>query len=221
MRSPRRHLPLFLLLTIALGVAGCSSWSVWPGAGSTAAPQRVSGLLERGEDHWTLRACGQEHERPLQPTAELERLFDEVGQPGQLSIFTELDVIERGGRWVASQTHRMESTGRGCQNTRGANSQWVGFSLADSWRVDITTQGMQLSTEDTEDGRQLSVISEQLPDGTIGFRGAHDQGLELWLYPTGCIERSTGDYYHLSATLVRDGQRLNGCGYQGGSQAPR
>ena len=139
MRSPRRHLPLFLLLTITLGVAGCGSWPVWPGAASTS----------------------------------------------------------------------------------GANNQWVGFSLADGWRVEITAQGMQLSTDDTEDGRQLAVISEQLPDGTMGFRGVHDQGLELWLYPGGCIERSTGDYYHLTSVLVRDGQRLNGCGYQAGSQAPR
>ena len=215
MRVSRRHLFLLLLLTMPLGVAGCGSWSVWPGAGNTAAPQRVAGLLERGERQWTLHACGRNAARPLQPSAELQRLFEEVGQPGQLSIFVELDVFDRAGAWAVSQIHRVETTGRGCKDTRGAGSQWVGFSLADHWQVDITAQGMQLSTDDTEDGRQLAVISEQLPDGTMGFRGVHDQGLELWLYPTGCIERRTGDYYQRSAILVRDGQRLNGCGYQG------
>lgn len=214
----RRPLTLFLLTAMTLTTAGCAAWSVWPGADSEPA-QRVAGLLDRGDPHWTLHACGQHQERPLQPTAELERLFDEVGQPGQLSIFAELEVVDRDGRWEVSQIHRVESTGRGCRDTSAADSQWVGFSLADHWRVDITTRGMRLSTRDAEDGRQLSAISEQLPDGAIGFRGVHDQGLELWLYPSGCIERSTGDYYHRTAVLVRDGQRLNGCGYQGAATA--
>lgn len=215
-----RLLALTLPLTLSLGLSGCASWSLWPG-GEDASGQRVAGLVERGEQHWTMRACGQEHDRLLQPTAELERLFDDIGQPGQLSIFAELEVTEQDGRWLVSRTHRVESTGRGCMNTSAAASQWVGFSLADAWRVDITTQGMRLTTEDAEDGRQLSMISEQMPDGALGFRGVHDQGLELWLYPSGCIERSTGDYYHMSAVLVRDGQRLRGCGYQGGAQPPR
>ena len=216
MTAPKRPwAPLFLMMT-ALGLSGCASWSFWPGAERTPA-QRVAGLVDRGEQQWTIRACGQEHDRQLQPSAELERLFDEVGQPGQLSIFAELEVVEQDGRWVVTRTHRVESTGRGCLDTSAATSQWVGFSLADRWRVDISARGMQLSSDDAEDGRQLSMISEQLPDGTLGFRGVHDQGLELWLYPTGCIERSTGDYYHLKAVLVRDGLRLNGCGYQGGA----
>lgn len=215
MAVPKGQLLLFSLLVMVLGLTGCASWSVWPG-GKDAPVQRVAGLLERGEQQWTMRACGEQHDRLLQPTAELERLFDEVGQPGQISIFAELEVHEQDGRWIATKTHRMESTGRGCMDTSAAASQWVGFSHAPNWRVDITAQGLQLSTDDGEDGRQISIISEQLPDGARGFRGVHDQGLELWLYPTGCIERSTGDYYHLNAVLVRDGQRLNGCGYQGG-----
>lgn len=208
------QLSLFLPLVMALGLSGCASWSMWPG-GDSAPVHRVAGLLERDGQQWSMRPCGTEQDQPLQPSAELERLFEEVGQPGQLSIFAELQVIDREGHWEAGKTHRVESTGRGCLDTSAAGSQWVGFSLADNWRVDITDRGMQLTTDDTEDGRQLAMISEQLPDGAIGFRGVHDQGLELWLYPTGCIERSTGDYYHLKALLVRDGQRLNGCGYQG------
>lgn len=217
MKVPGRHLSLFLPLVMALGLAGCASWSAWSG-GESATAERVAGLLERDGQDWSMRACGQEQDRPLQPTPELERLFDDVGQPGQLSIFAELDVLDRNGRWEIKDIHRLESTGRGCLNTSAADSQWVGFSLADEWRVDISAQGMHLSTNDAEDGRRVSMISEQLPDGAIGFRGVHDQGLELWLYPTGCIERSTGDYYHLNAVLVRDGQRLNGCGYQGAVQ---
>lgn len=216
MAVPKGQFLLFFLLVTVLGLTGCASWSVWPGGQKDTPPQRVAGLLERSEQHWTMRACGEEHDRLLQPTTELERLFDDVGQPGQTSVFAELEVIEQDGRWVVSRTHRVESTGRGCMNVSAAGSQWVGFSHAQDWRVDITAQGMQLTTDDGEDGRQISIISEQLPDGAMGFRGVHDQGLELWLYPTGCIERSTGDYYHLNAVLVRDGQRLNGCGYQGG-----
>lgn len=217
MKVPGRRLLFCLPLAMALGMAGCASWSVWPGGGN-ATVERVAGLLERDGQGWTLYACGQEEGRPLQPTAELERLFDEVGQPGQVSVFAELAVLDRDGRWTINTIQRLESTGRGCLDASAADSQWVGFSLADGWRVDITAQGMRLSTDDTEDGRQLSAISEQLPDGTIGFRGVHDQGLELWLYPTGCVERGTGDYYHLNAVLVRDGQRLKGCGYQGAVQ---
>lgn len=218
MTASKKRFSHFLTLALALSLTGCASWSFWPG-GDDAAAQRVAGLIERAEQGWTLRACGQEHDRPLQPTAELERLFDEVGQPGQLSMFAELEVIERDGRWVVMHAHRVESTGRGCMDTSAADSQWVGFSLADKWRVDVSTQGMQLTADDAEDGRRVAMISEQLPDGALGFRGVHDQGLELWLYPTGCIERSTGDYYHLNAVLVRDGQRLRGCGYQGGQSS--
>lgn len=214
------RLSLILPLLMALGSTGCASWSLWPGA-ENAPAQQVAGLLERGEQHWTIRACGEEHDRLVQPTAELERLFEEVGQPGQMSIFAEIEVVEKDGRWVVLKTNRVESTGRGCLDTRAAASQWVGFSHEQDWRVDVSAKGMRLSVDDAEDGRQISVINEQLPDGSMGFRGVHDQGLELWLYPTGCIERSTGDYYHLTSVLVRDGQRLNGCGYRGGSQAPR
>lgn len=220
MKVPGRPLSLLLPLVMALGMAGCASWSVWPG-GKSATAERLAGLLERDGQSWSMRACGQQQDRPLQPTAELERLFDDVGQPGQLSAFADLEMVERSGRWEVTDIHRLESTGRGCLDTSAADSQWVGFSLTDNWRVDITAQGMRLSTDDAEDGRQLSMISEQLPSGAIGFRGVHDQGLELWLYPTGCIERSTGDYYHLNAVLVRDGQRLNGCGYQGGAYSGR
>lgn len=215
MGMPTGHFSLFFMLAMTLGLSGCASWSFWSG-GVDGPSQRVAGLVERGESHWTMQPCGEESDRLLQPTAELERLFDEVGQPGQLSVFAELEVTGNGDRWVAGKTHRLQSTGRGCLDVSAAGSQWAGLSLADNWRVDITPQGMRLSTDDGEDGRQLSVISEQLPDGALGFRGVHDQGLELWLYPTGCLERSTGDYYHLSAVLVRDGQRLSGCGYQGG-----
>lgn len=208
------RLPELSVVFLTLTLSGCASWSLWPYGQESSGEKRVSGLLERG-DHWTLRACGQEHDRLLQPTPELEKLFDNVSQPGQLSMFAELLVTEEEGRWVVQKTHRLQSTGRGCMDNSANASQWVGFSYDPAWRVDITSQGMQLTTEDTENGRQLSVISEQLPDGVLGFRGVQDQGLELWLYPSGCIERSTGDYHHLSAVLVRDGQRLRGCGYQG------
>jgi len=206
---------LFAALGMAFSLSGCASWSLWPSGGESEA-QRVAGMLERGDKHWTLRACGREHDRLLQPTPELRRLFDDVGQPGQQSMFAELEVAEEDGRWIVHKTHRVQSTGRGCMDSSAATSQWVGFSFDPAWRVDITAKGMQLTTEDAESGRQLSMISEQMPDGVLGFRGVHEQGLELWLYPSGCIERSTGDYYHLSATLVRDGQRFKGCGYQGG-----
>lgn len=214
MAMPKGRFSLFFLLGTLLWLPGCASWSIWPG-GDKGASQRVAGLVDRRDSGWTMRACGQEHDRPLQPTAELKRLFDDVGQPGQLSIFADLDVVEEGAQWVVRQTHRVQSTGRGCMDVSGAGSQWVGLSLADNWRVDITARGMLLSTDDGENGRQLAVIQEQMPDGATGFRGVHDQGLELWLYPTGCLERSTGDYYRLTAVLVRDGQRLNGCGYKG------
>jgi len=205
----------FLLLSLTLALSGCASWSMWS-SNQHAPAQRVAGLIERGEQQWTMRACGQEQSRLLQPTEELERLFDNIGQSGQQSIFAELEISEKGGRWVVNKTHRLESTDRGCMGAGEAASQWVGFSRAEGWRVDITTQGMLLTTKDGEDGRQVSMISEQMPNGTLGFRGEYDQGLELWLYPTGCIDRSTGDYYHLNAVLMRDGQRFQGCGYQGG-----
>ncbi|MCO5786443.1 hypothetical protein DHB74_08785 [Pseudomonas sp. G11-1] len=209
------RIPALAVAGFSLILTGCASWSLWP-AGEEAPSQLVSGLVERGgDDRWVLRPCGQEHERLLQPTPQLRELFDDVAQPGQVSMFAELRVTENEGRWVVQQTQRLQTTGRGCMDNSARNSQWVGFSHEPAWRVDISAQGLTLTTEDAESGRQLATIHEQLPDGAQVFRGVHDQGLELWLYPTGCIDRSTGDYYHLSATLMRDGQRLRGCGYQG------
>src|SRR5690606_30116037 len=86
----------------------------------------------------------------------------EVGQPGQMSIFAELAVTEKDGRWMVDRTHRVESTGRGCMDTSAAHSRWVGFSLADGWRVDVGAGGMLLTSGDAEDGRQLSMASASM-----------------------------------------------------------
>lgn len=210
------RIPALAVVFCPLILTGCASWSFWP-SDKEASAQVVAGLIERGDDdRWVLRPCGREHERLLQPTPQLRELFDDVAQPGQVSMFAELQVTEDEGRWIVQQTQRLQTTGRGCMDNSARNSQWVGFSHDADWRVDISSRGLTLTTEDGESGRQLATIHEQLPDGAQVFRGVQDQGLELWLYPTGCIDRSTGDYYHLSATLVRDGQRLRGCGYQGG-----
>jgi len=212
--------PALAVAFLTLSLTGCASWSLWPSADEGPA-QRVAGLIERGADgRWVMRPCGEEHERLLQPTPQLQELFDDVAQPGQISMFAELLVTEEEGRWVVQRTQRLQTTGRGCMDNSAKHSQWVAFSLDPAWRVDINAQGLTLDTDDAESGRQLATIHEQMPDGAQVFRGVQDQGLELWLYPSGCIDRSTGDYYHLSATLVRDGQRLRGCGYEGGQTVP-
>lgn len=207
---------VFLLSPLILALSGCAFWPV--GSSNHDAPvQRIAGLLERGEQHWTIRACDQQQSRLLQPTEELQRLVADIAQQDHVAVFAELAVSQENDRWLVKKTYRVKSADRGCMESEGANSQWVGFSRAEKWRVDITAQGMRLTTDDGEDGRQISIVSEQMPNGVLGFRGVYDQGLELWLYPTDCVDRSTGDYYHLSSVLVRDGQRLQGCGYQGGS----
>lgn len=209
------RLTLCAVLFTALSISGCASWSWWPGTENVAA-QRVTGVLEHANGNWTLQACGTQQALPLQPDSRLPELFKQVAQPGQLAIFGELEAEPREGRWVVQNTRRLLSTGRGCLDESAADSQWVGLSFNPQWRVDITGQGMQLTAPDSENGQKMSVISELLPDGSRNFRDAGERSLELWLYPNDCFERSSGDYYYLSATLIRDGQRLAGCGYQGG-----
>ncbi len=214
MASWSGRLALCAVLFSALSMGGCASWGLWPGS-NTAAAQRVEGVLDHTNGGWTLQACGSEQALPLVPGSRLPELFDQVAQPGQLSIFVELDAELQDGRWLARDIRRMLSTGRGCQDDSAEHSQWVGISFDPQWRVDIHDQGMQLTAADSETGQQMSVISEQLPDGSRNYRDASGRALELWLYPSDCFERSSGDYYYLSATLIRDGLRLAGCGYQG------
>lgn len=208
------RLALYAVLVSALSLGGCASWGIWPGS-NTVAVQRVAGVLDQVNGSWTLQACGSQQVLPLVPSSRLPELFEQVAQPGQLSMFVELDARLQDGRWLAGDIRRMLSSGRGCQDTSAQRSQWVGISFNPEWRVDITDQGMQLTAADSESGQQLSVISEQLPDGSHNYRDANGRTLELWLYPSDCFERSSGDYYYLSATLISDGLRLPGCGYQG------
>src|SRR5690606_39308405 len=99
MTAPTGRLALCTILSAASILSACASWSPWQG-GREAAAQRVAGLVDRAEPHWTIRACGQEHDRLLEPRDELKRLLDEVGQPGQVSIFAELAATEKDGRWM-------------------------------------------------------------------------------------------------------------------------
>lgn len=209
------RLATFFMLCAVLTISGCASWGFGSAKNNTSA-QRVAGVLNHTNEQWTLQLCGAEQADPIEADGQLSELFGKVAEPGQTAIFVELDAEQHDGRWQVRDIRRMLSTGRGCLDDSATASQWVGLSFNPNWRVDITDQGMELTLAGSETGQRVSIISEQLPDGSRSFRDSGERNLELWLYPSACFEPVSGDYYHLSATLLRDGQRLNGCGYQGG-----
>ena len=204
----------FALCGSSVLLSGCSSLP-W----SSAESERVSGLLEKHGDGWTIERCRDDSSVNLKDTTVLDRLFHRVAQPGQIAIFADIEGHARGDNALRSpQVLRMQSTGRGCADEPPAG-QWIAWGIDDSWRLVVDQQGIRFDGVADQESGPVRMIAESLPDGSMSFRGAEDDDLELWLYPQDCFDNS-GDYRHLTATLSVNGRRLNGCAYKGIDAAP-
>lgn len=206
-----RYLSPFVLGASVVAASGCA---MLPGGSFSAGDERLTGLLHHQDGQWQVTPCGSEAPVALAETERVQRLFERVAQPGQTAIFVDLQGTMRGSQMRAVEVLRMESTGRGCEHQRPAADQWAANGLHHSWGVAVDEQGIQFTGNENERVGPVSVIAEELPDGSMNFRAEQGNPLELWLYPQDCFDYS-GDFKHFTATLVVNGKRLNGCAYKG------
>ncbi|WP_425056512.1 hypothetical protein [Pseudomonas abyssi] len=207
-----------MALALPLLLSGCSAFE-----GYFSGPeQRFSGLLERSGADYVLRECGSREMRPVQATAALDGLWAQTAQPGQTAIFAEL-MARQGDALVPAEVLRMQSHGRGCADLTGADAQWVALSYKPGWQATLDGRGLNRS----EQGERVatdSVMIEYLPDGSLNAASLPAHRVQLWLYPQACQEPVSGDYFHMRATLVVDGEQRSGCAYRGrqaSNQPPR
>lgn len=204
------------LIAIVLLVSGCSSLrDIWSGP-----EQRVSGLLEQTGITFVLTQCGSESAQPVIATTVLSEAFTQATQPGQAAIFVDMRAqLDSQGRVTPIEVLRMQSHGNGCEDRTDAGAQWVALQYQPAWRVTLNAKGLTRSDAEQHFPAQ-QVVTEQLPDGSLNARSLQGEKVELWLYPQVCQDVQTGDYFHLRATLLVDGERFTGCGYQGRQTAP-
>ncbi|WP_341707091.1 hypothetical protein [Halopseudomonas sp.] len=178
-------------------------------------PQRLSGLLERANDGFVLRECGSQALIPLVDAEQVAAIYEQATQPGQMAIFADLiGRLDRHGQLHPDQVLRMQSHGRGCSDESAVGVQWVALGYQPAWQAWLSPAGLVRSDgELTYPAR--SVVIEQLPDGALNAASLPDHQLQLWLYPQACQDPVTGDYFHLRATLLVNGEQQRGCGYQG------
>lgn len=212
--SPIRWGTAALLAPLLL--SGCSVMQgFWGGE-----PQRVSGLLERTTDGFVLRECGSERVMALTESQMLDEIYQLASQPGQIAIFTDLiGEIDRHGRLHPEQVLRMQSHGRGCSDASANSAQWVALGYQPAWHAWLSPNGLARS-DDELTYPVRPVVIEQLPDGALNAVSLPDHQVALWLYPQACQDPVTGDYFHLRATLLVNGEQQWGCGYQGAIVTP-
>lgn len=205
-----RALPKLIAALSLSTLAGCA----WLPQSDAAGSLRFGGLMQVTTDGARLESCaGPVHE--LQNDETVRALFDQVAQPGQTAIFVDLrGQLLADHRVRVEEVIRMGSTGRGCSDPVPPANYWVALGEQPAWLAQIGPAGMKVQL-DAADGDWLSVITEQLPDGSRGFRAMDGETAELWIYPQPCFARRSGDYYHHTARLLQAGASHAGCAYQG------
>ena len=205
------------LATAILLVSGCSVLSDH----RAGEQQRLRGLLEQGADGFVLRQCGWDNAQSLRSSEALATLFEQTAQPGQTAIFVDmLGRVDSAGRVQPDEIVRLQSHGGGCADKAAEAAQWVAQGSKPSWHVKLAANGLTRSDDERVYPSQ-PVVSELLPDGSLSVRGLAGDNLELWLYPQACQDLASGDYFHMSATLLLNGERYEGCAYQGHQMVPR
>lgn len=180
----------------------------------------MNGLLENTAGSFVLTQCGSDSAQPVIATAALSEAFTQATQPGQAAIFVDMRAqLDSQGRVTPIEVLRMQSHGNGCENRSDAGAEWVALQYQPAWRVTLNAKGLTRSDAEQSFAAQ-QVVTEHLPDGSLNARSLQGEGVELWLYPQVCQDVQTGDYFHMSATLLVDGERFTGCGYQGRQMTP-
>lgn len=207
-----------MALAVPLLLSGCSAFE-----GYFSGPeQRFSGLLERSGADYVLRECGSREVLPVQSSEALDALWQQTAQPGQTAIFAEL-MARQGAQLVPGEVLRMQSHGRGCADQTGADAQWVAVSYQPGWQATLDGRGLHRSEQGQSEVTD-SIMVEYLPDGSLNAASLPAHRVQLWLYPQACQEPVSGDYFHMRATLVVDGEQRSGCAYRGreaSDQPPR
>ncbi len=203
----------FGLLFVVLAMAGCA---ILPGARQEPS-ERLTGTLTAESGELRLLPCDGSNAIAVADSANIQPLFDQVVQPGRRSVFADITVRTLADGGVEPvEVIRLQQKLSGCADQSHARTQWsvVGHGL--EWRMQIGPAGMQWLDQGTDSiALPVPVITEEIPGSAIGFQTLRGDSQEVWLYPDGCFEQSSGDYFHRTARLVRDGQTLTGCAYQG------
>ncbi len=197
------------LLAVPLLLSGCSLFQGF----TTNQEQRFSGLLERSGQAFVLRECGSQQVLAVQSTETLDALWQQTAQTGQTAIFIEM-MARQGEALLPGEVLRMQSHGRGCADQSAASAQWVALGYRPGWQATLDNQGLTRSEPDHTLPAD-SVMLEYLPDGSLNAASLPAQRVQLWLYPQACQEPVSGDYFHMRATLVVDGEQRSGCAYRG------
>ncbi|MGK0416482.1 MAG: putative membrane protein [Halopseudomonas sp.] len=203
----------FGLLFVVLAMAGCA---ILPGARQEPS-ERVSGTLTAESGELRLLPCDGSSVMAVADSANIQQLFEQVVRPGRQSVFVDMTVrtLAEGGVEPV-EVIRLQQSLSGCADQSHARTQWSVAGNGLEWRMQIGLAGMQWLDQGTDSvGLPVPIITEEIPGSAIGFQALRGDPQELWLYPDACFEQSSGDYFHRTARLVRDGQTLTGCAYQG------
>ena len=213
MSSMCAKLPRISLFLVVLGTVGCA---VLPGRDAQP-PQRIAGLLEMDSNNASLMPCGAKEAVSINKATALQALFVKIAQPGQTALFVDMTArpLADGGLEPV-EIIRMQTTGRGCADDVHAANQWVARGEGPDWRGLVGGQSMQWQEKGMDNlGKPVPLISEEVPGVSVSFQTLSGNARELWVSPEDCFARSSGDYYHRTARLIRNGETLTGCAYRG------
>ncbi|PCC97573.1 hypothetical protein [Halopseudomonas pelagia] len=203
----------FGLLLVVVAMAGCA---ILPGARQEPG-ERLTGTLTAESGGLRLLPCDGSNAMAVADSANIQQLFEQVVHPGRQSVFVDMAVRTlTDGAVEPVEVIRLQQELSGCADQSHARTQWSVVGNGLEWRMQIGPAGMQWLDQGTDSiALPVPVITEEIPGSAIGFQTLRGDSQELWLYPDGCFEQSSGDYFHRTARLVRDGQTLTGCAYQG------
>lgn len=224
-----KHVKLsrFSLLLVVVGMAGCA---IFPAAQEEPGA-RVAGILTLESGQLRLSPCASGNTVAVAASGNIRPLFERVAQPAGSAVFVDMTArAAAAGGLEPVEVIRLQADGKDCADQAHARSQWVamggvapigvaprGVGAGDeaAWRVQISPAGMQWQDAAASSAAPVPVISEEVPGSAISFVTLRGTAQELWITPQGCYAHSSGDYFHRTARLMRNGETLTGCAYRG------
>lgn len=203
----------FGLLFVVVAMAGCA---FLPGALQEQGT-RMTGTLAIESGQFRLRPCDGTNAVTIADSANLRQLFEQVLPSGNQRVFADMTVHALADGGVEPlEVIRLQQELESCANESDRRNQWLVVGHGLEWRVQIGPAGMQWIDQGTDSiALPVPIITEEVPGSAIGFQALRGDPQELWIYPDACFEQSSGDYFHRTARLIRDGDTAAGCAYQG------
>ena len=208
MSSKSVKLTRFGLVLGILGVAGCA---IMPGAREPIG-ERVSGRLGFQAGQLLLHTCNGAQSIPVSDTGTIRGLIERMAPAEDDTLFLDMIARSSGGELAPMEVIRLQTTDSGCSDTATQGSHWVALGGEPAWQLRIGPSGMQW--QDNE-GKPIPVITEEVPGSVISFQALRGETQEVWISPEACFGQESGDYFHRTARVIRDGSTLTGCAYQG------